>query len=204
MGYGVAKFNKNVYFCKKLQLTMKLPFHIIQLLKEKSGNELRQPSDCEFLSLDIESKTGVRIGATTLKRLLGFAQDERTPHTSTLDAIARYLGYAHWEELSKIEEKGNSDFSTSDEEIRSADLKPGVNIEITYLPDRKVRMQYLSNQRYRIVESENSKLLVDDEVEILSFVLHHPLLVLNVWRNGESLGQFTAGRVSGLSSIKIV
>ena len=183
---------------------MKLPFHIIQLLKEKSGNELRQPSDCEFLSLDIESKTGVRIGATTLKRLLGFAQDERTPHTSTLDAIARYLGYAHWEELSKIEEKGNSDFSTSDEEIRSADLKPGVNIEITYLPDRKVRMQYLSNQRYRIVESENSKLLVDDEVEILSFVLHHPLLVLNVWRNGESLGQFTAGRVSGLSSIKIV
>ena len=77
-------------FAKK-QPTMKLPFHIIQLLKEKSGNELRQPSDCEFLSLDIESKTGVRIGATTLKRLLGFAQDERTPHTSTLDSIARYL-----------------------------------------------------------------------------------------------------------------
>ena len=150
---------------------MKLPFHIIQLLKEKSGNELRQPSDCEFLSLDIESKTGVRVGATTLKRLLGFAQDERVPHTSTLDAIARYLGYAHWEELSKIEKKGNSDFSTSDEEIRSADLKPGVNIEITYLPDRKVRMQYLSNQRYRIVESENSKLLVDDEVEILDLAL---------------------------------
>ena len=58
---------------------MKLPFNIIQLLKEKSGNELRLPSDCEFLSLDIESKTGVRIGATTLKRLLGFAQDERMP-----------------------------------------------------------------------------------------------------------------------------
>ena len=76
--------------------------------------------------------------------------------------------------------------------------------EMVLAEQRKVRMQYLSNQRYRIVESENSKLLVDDEVEILSFVLHHPLLVLNVWRNGESLGQFTAGRVSGLSSIKIV
>ena len=54
---------------------MKLPFHIVQLLKDKSVNDLRQPSDCEFLSLDIESKTGVRIGSTTLKRLLGFAQD---------------------------------------------------------------------------------------------------------------------------------
>ena len=83
---------------------MRLSFHIIKLLKEKSGNQLRQPSDCENLSLDIESKTRVRIGATTLKRLLGFAHDERTPHASTLDAIAHYLGYAHWEELLLIED----------------------------------------------------------------------------------------------------
>ena len=183
---------------------MRLPFHIVQLLKEKSGNDLRLPSDCEFLSLDIESKTGVRIGATTLKRLVGFAQDERTPHTSTLDAIAHYLGYAHWEELSQIEDKGNSDFDVSDEEVRSADLQPGTCVEITYLPDRLVKMLYLGNQHYRITESLNSKLQVDDEVEILNFVLHHPLLVLNVWRGGESLGQFTAGRISGLSSIKLI
>lgn len=183
---------------------MRLPFHIVQLLKSKSENELRQPSDCDFLSLDIESKTGVRIGATTLKRLVGFAQDERTPHASTLDAIARYLGYAHWDELMKVEDKGNSDFDVSDEEIRSANLQPGEGIEITYLPDRKVSMKYLGNNRYKIVESENSKLKINDEVEILNFVLHHPLLVLNVWRSGELLGQFTAGRVSGLSSIKVL
>lgn len=183
---------------------MRLPFHIVQLLKNKSANELRQPSDCEFLSLDIESKTGVRIGATTLKRLLGFAQDERMPHSSTLDAIARYLGYAHWDELSKIEDDGNSDFDSFDDEVRSADLPVDACVEITYLPDRRVRMQYLGNQHYRIVESDNSKLQIADEVEIQNFVLHHPLLVLNVWRSGKSLGQFTAGRVSGLSSIKVL
>ena len=183
---------------------MRLSFHIIELLKEKSGNQLRQPSDCENLSLDIESKTRVRIGATTLKRLLGFAHDERTPHASTLDAIAHYLGYAHWEELLLIEDKGNSGFSTSDEEIRSVELQPDVHVEITYLPDRRVLMQYLGNQRYRIVESENSKLQKGDELEIQNFVLHHPLLVLNVLREGESLGQFTAGRVSGLTSVKVL
>jgi len=183
---------------------MKLSFNIVQLLKSASGNELRQPSDCEFLALDIESKTGVRIGATTLKRLLDFAQDERTPHTSTLDALARYLGYAHWEELSKIEDKGNSDFDAPDGELRSADLQPGQSVEITYLPDRRIVFQYLGNCRYHVTESENSKLQKDDEVEILNFVLHHPLLVVNVWREGESLGQFTAGRVSGLSSIKLL
>ena len=183
---------------------MKLSFHIVQLLKERSGNDLRLPSDCEYLSLDIESKTGVHIGATTLKRLAGFAQDERTPHASTLDAIAHYLGYAHWDELMQIEDKGNSDFDASDEEVRSADLQPDTIIEITYLPDRKVRMQYLGNQHYRVVESLNSKLQVDDEVEILNFVLHHPLLVLDVVRHGKSLGQFTAGRVSGLTSVNIL
>lgn len=183
---------------------MKLPFHIVQLLKGKSGSDLRQPSDCEFLSLDIESKTGVHIGSTTLKRLVGFAQDERTPHVSTLDAIARYLGYAHWEELSKIEDNGNSDFDSSDEEVRSADLQPDAIVEITYLPDRKVRMRYLGNNHYQVVESLNSKLQVGDELEIQNFVLHHPLLVLNVWRRGEPLGQFTAGRVSGLSSVRIL
>jgi hypothetical protein len=183
---------------------MKLPFHIIELLKRKSENGLRLASDCELLSLDIQSKTGVRIGATTLKRLLGFAQDERTPHASTLDAIAHYLGYAHWEELTQIEDKGNSDFDTADEEVRSADLQTDAVVEVTYLPDRMIRMKYQGNNRYQIIERQNSKLQVGDEVEVLNFVLHHPLLVLNVWRSGESLGQFTAGRVSGLSSIKVI
>lgn len=183
---------------------MKLPFHTIQLLKRKSGSDLRLPSDCEFLSLDIESKIGFRIGATTLKRLLGFAKDDRMPHTTTLDAMARYLGYAHWDELSRIEDKGNSDFDSSDEEVRSADLKTGTCVEISYLPDRVLRLQYHGDGRYRVVESENSKLLVGDELEIQNFVLHHPLLVVCVWRGGVSLGQFTAGRVSGLSSIKIL
>ena len=172
---------------------MQLPFHIIEMLKRKSHSDLRLPSDCELLSLDMESKTGVHIGATTLKRLLGFAQDERTPHT--------YLGYRHWEELSKVESQGNSDFDAVEGEIRSADLKVGAQVEFTYLPDRLVRLSYLGNCRFRVIMSENSKLQADDEVEVLSFVLHHPLLVIGVWRNDESLGQFTAGRVSGLSSI---
>ena len=183
---------------------MRLPFHIVQLLKDKSANDLRLPSDCEFLSLDIESKTGVRIGSTTLKRLLGFAQDERSPHASTLDAIARYLGFAHWDELKDIEDKGNSDFGTTEEEIRSDDLAPNRIVELTYLPDRLVRLRYLGSHRYLVLESQNSKLLVDDEIEVQNFVLHHPLLVLQVWRHGEKLGQFTAGRISGLSSITLL
>ena len=183
---------------------MKLPLHIQEMLRRKSGNDLRLPSDCEFLTLDIQSRTGVRIGATTLKRLLGFAHDDRTPHASTLDAIARYLDFAHWEELSKIESQGNSGFNVSDEEVRSTDLQPGTCMEVAYLPDRLLRLQYLGDGCFRVVESRNSKLMVGDEAEILNFVLHHPLLAMHVWRDGQSMGPFTAGRVSGLSSIKVL
>lgn len=75
---------------------MRLPIVIVEMLQRKSGNDLCLPSDCEFLSLDIESKIGVHLGATTLKRLLGFAKDERAPHASTLEVIAQYLGFPHW------------------------------------------------------------------------------------------------------------
>ena len=183
---------------------MRFPFHIVEMLKRKSGSDLRLPSDCEQLSLDIESKTHVHIGTTTLKRLLGFAKDERTPHTTTLDAIAHYLGYAHWEELSKIEDTGNSDFNNFSEELRSSSLKTGDRVQVTYLPDRRVVFEYDADNHYHVVESENSKLHVGDMVEIQNFILHHPLLVVQVWRDGESLGQYTAGRVSGLSSITLL
>ena len=183
---------------------MKLPFHVIELLKRKSGNDLRLPADCEYLSLDIESRTGVRVGATTLKRLLGFAADERTPHATTLDVIARYLGYAHWQQLSQSEEQGNSGFDTIEGEVRSEALSIGAVVEITYLPDRCVQLRHEGNGHFRLVQSQNSKLLAGDEADIQNFVPGHPLLVANVTRDGRSLGSFTAGRVSGLTSVNVI
>lgn len=183
---------------------MILPFHIVELLKKESGSELRLPSDCEILSLDIEGKTGVHLGTTTLKRLVGLAQDERTPHQSTLEVVAHYLGFANWEQLTKIEDKGNSDFGTNSDEVRADNLTVGTQVKVTYLPDRTVLFRYLGDHLFTVVSSVNSKLSAGDEVEILSFVLNHPLLVLNVCRNGQPLGQFTSGRISGLSSIEVL
>lgn len=183
---------------------MRLPIHVIEMLRRKSANDLRHPSDCEFLSLDIASATGTRVGATTLKRLLGMASDEREPHASTLDVIAHYLGFAHWEELLQVEDYGNSGFDTIEGELRSADLKTGNCVEITYLPDRLIRLRFLEECHFLVCESLNSKLHAGDEVEIFNFVPSHPLYVLNVWREGKALGPFTAGRVSGLSSIKLM
>lgn len=182
---------------------MTLSPYVIELLSKQCARPIHIPSDCEYLSLDIQSKLGIRIGATTLKRLLGFVADERQPHASTLDAIARYLGYTDWQQLALEDEKGNSGFEVTDEEIRSADLVIGINVEIKYSPGRTVVFGHLGDSQFKVLDSQNSKLQAGDLASIQNFILHHPLFISSVIRDGKDLGQFTAGRVSGLSSIRV-
>lgn len=67
------------------------------LIEEKIGKKIRYPADCEFIVVEIEKITKQRISTNTIKRLLGFIQGVRTPRLYTLDIIAKYLGFNHWE-----------------------------------------------------------------------------------------------------------
>ncbi|HEX5172105.1 MAG TPA: hypothetical protein VFW11_23165 [Cyclobacteriaceae bacterium] len=53
--------------------------------------------DFEYISHEIESKTGTLISVSTLKRLLN-GSFARIPQTATLNAISIYLGYRNWQE----------------------------------------------------------------------------------------------------------
>ncbi len=183
---------------------MRFPPYIIEMLENRCGRKIEIPADCNFLALDIESKTKVHIGATTLKRLTGFQPDEREPHTSTLNSVANYLGYKNWEELTAVAAKSNSAMDFHENELRASDISIGSLLEITYLPDRKITFKHLKDNLFTVTESKNSKLMVNDKVLIHHFVLNHPLYVQNVERGGKSIGEYTAGIVSGITSIKII
>lgn len=178
---------------------MKFSPYITELLQQKVKRELRLSSDCEYLALDIESVTGEHIGVNTLKRLLGFIDDEREPRPSTLDIIARYLDFENWDLLKCFDDKSNSSFSATEDEIRTIDLSPGQRIKISYLPDRLIELEYGGDGRFVVRESQNSKLQEDDELEIAHIVKGYPLLVSQVRRGGADLGSFTAGKAQGIS-----
>ena len=180
---------------------MVLSFYIRKLLQERCGRELRLSSDCDFLALDIESQTGEHVGVNTMKRLLGFIADERHPRTSTLDLVARYLGYESWAVLTTLDDRSNSSFTPTDGELRSTDLPEGAKVEIAYLPDRRVLMEHRGGGLFVVLSSANSKLEVGDELTIQHFVRGYPLLVADVIRNGRSMGSFTAGKTNGLTEI---
>ena len=177
---------------------MKFSPFVIEKLREKSGNEIRLSRDCELLALDIESVTGEHIGMNTMKRLLGFIADERTPRTSTLDVIARYLGYDNWDTLRLADENSsNSSFDDRDEYL-ACYMEKGQRLLISYPPNRSLTIEHLDSNRFQVVESENSKLLAGDQLTLTHVVRGYPLLVAEVNRNGQNLGAFTAGKEQGI------
>lgn len=177
---------------------MKLSKPIIEMLKAKTGLDFRSPSDCTALSQVILTETRCMVSTNTLKRLLGIVDDERAPHTYTLDAIAQFIGSENWDTLQKHLNEGNSDFVPTHDEIRSCDLQPQTGIKLTYHPDRYVTISYLGNDCYRVTESQHSKLHAGDVIKVSHLVKGFPLLVSSVIRNGENLGSFTAGETSGI------
>lgn len=181
---------------------MILPAAITSLLAAQCGHSLTVPAHCEVLALDIESRTGQHIGLNTVKRLLGFIGDHRTPRASTLNIIANYLGYDVWESLClHVGEISNSAFGSdndNDNELHAADLTEGDEIEITYLPDRRLVIVFKGGNTFDVVSSENSKLRVGDTLRLTHLVRGYPLLVSDVTRSGESLGAFTAGKQKGI------
>jgi hypothetical protein len=62
--------------------------------------------DLEFLSQSIESKTGILISLSTLKRLFN-GQFSRQPQIATLNAIAQFSGYKHWQDYKLFAMSGN-------------------------------------------------------------------------------------------------
>jgi hypothetical protein len=175
------------------------PF-IQKQLKHKSGVDFQDPSDAAQLALDIETVTGEHVGVNTMKRLLGMIDDEREPRVSTLNIVARYLGYADWAELRLFDNGSNSDFGDDDEGVLVASsLSEGSRLSISYAPDRVVSLCHLRDDHFVVEHSVNSKLKEDDEIVVTHFVKGYPLLVGEVIRNGRSLGRFVAGRERGIN-----
>ena len=171
---------------------------IKQILCKKSGYTLNQPADAERLAIDIETSTGNHVGVNTLKRLLGFISDERNPRKSTLNIIAQYIGFDSWDMLAALDDKSDSSFKTGKDHLTATDIPNGQDIEIRYFPNRRIVITHLNDYSFVVKSSENSKLEAGDKLHLSHIVTGYPLFVAKVIRNGENLGQFSAGKKQGI------
>ncbi len=174
------------------------------LIEQRFGREIRYPADVDALHYDVLEATGESISVNTLKRLLGMVTDVKQARQFTLDTIARYVGHDTWEAMTQFaKEKGNSDFEDV-ESVVVASLCEGDMIELTYPPDRIVRMRHTRGDECVVIESVNGKLREGDVVDVPHLVLGYPLYAKNVTRGGVALGSFTAGKIGGITGIRII
>lgn len=143
------------------------------------------PHDFDLLQQKIHEKMpSSALNAKTLKRFFGYDQTDETSSVRlyTLDVLSQYVGYANWngylEHLRLTEGAGSGDFMG--EEINADSLQIGDTLQITWQPNRKSTLKYLGNQRFEIVETENSKWQVGDQFQCQHFINGKTLYVDNL------------------------
>lgn len=173
--------------------------NIIELLEKKSGTRLDSSAACERLVLDIESKLGERLGFTTIKRLLGFTSEQAEPRQTTIDILARYLGFTSYKELEDaINERGDSDFDSKAESVFSFRLPADAEINLSYAPNRRLKLKHINDDEFCVMESINGRLKTGDIIFVDSFTSDLPMIAKDVIRNGERLGRYVAGGKFGI------
>ena len=173
-------------------------------IETKFGKEVRYPTDCEALAGHISMETKQRISASTLKRVLGFVKGTKEPRLFTMDVLAQYLGFDNWDKyLDKFSKIENSEFLNL-EQIDVSKLKKQTKIEFSYEPNRKVDMIYKGNFIFEVTDSFNSKLFKSDQLKIFHIIRHYPLIIYSIIRNGQEMGQFKAGKISGITEINVI
>lgn len=171
-----------------------------QAVEKQFDRRLATSADFNALAEEMED----RVSPSTLKRLWGYVGMQVTPRTFTLDALSRYVGFRDWRAF--CADLQNSSFSSSGyfnaENLSAAQLQEGDSFQIGWRPDRVLTLKYLGDQRFKVLDSENSKLKAGDEFCASAIVKGYPLVLPEIFRDGEKTSPYIAGRNGGIAFIK--
>ena len=173
---------------------------------EKLGRTLESPSDFEYLSEQIQKATGEYLSPTTLKRLFGYIPQDGTPRKGTLSIVARYAGYAGWQDYTS-KQQVESDF-VAGERVDSRDLSVGAKVRLAWMPDRECVVEHLGDSAFLVLSSANAKLRIGDRFRASHFIVGQPLTATDVVtvraRDNEELNVYVAGAKSGLTAVEVM
>jgi len=179
---------------------------LIRLVEQKYGKSLDTTTDFEVFSLYLEKNRQGSVSSSTLKRLWGYVNDMRKPRTATLDILAAYIGHPSYDKfvewLKKSPLYNSSYFSAF--QLSSSDIAKGAVIEIGWQPNRIVKLKYIGDSFYEVLEVENSKLMVGDRFMTGCFIKGLPLYLPYIIRDGSKTPPFIAGRNGGLTCINTI
>lgn len=180
--------------------------HILDALRNdvsrRYGKRIETATDFSKLSETIlDSKAGY-ISPSTLKRFWGYVRDNYTnKRQSTLDTLARYIGYdnfRHYAATIERNDSSDSDYNTA-LSLDVQTIAPGSRIRVTWHPDRVLDITYKGDLTFTIDTSENSRLKPGMSFKCMTLVKGQPLIV-NIIPDSQSAGApiYIAGKVHGI------
>lgn len=178
--------------------------HLKQIVIQQLGRTLESPADFEYLSEQIQKKTGEYLSPTTLKRVFGHIRYNGQLRPITLSILARYAGYSGWQNY-QDKQHVESDFIAA-KRVVAKELNKGQKLCIAWNPDRECLIEYLGEGRFVVLHAQNSKLQIGDQFTAVQFILGQPLTATDVVSVREPRQQDTyiAGAKTGLTKIELL
>lgn len=180
--------------------------HLIEKLKEYvesvAGFNLYTPKDFDNLTQNIFKETGSLLSPTTLKRLWGYLHEnkENTPRLSTLNILSKFIGYVNYATFCKYQQmqgECESDFINNNC-LQAKSLLKGDKIRLLWQPDRCVTIQYIGLCMFKVIESRNSKLSLNDVFICERIIDGESLLLSNLIHNGSDPVNYICGKKNGV------
>lgn len=176
---------------------------VIKRLGIRAGVDVTTPAGATVLAHDIEAKTRERLAPNTIKRLVGILPYDGIPRKTTLNIIARYIGFKSWDKLMSMMPEGMSLFGDAYPYINLRELPPDIMIHFKWEPDRLIVLRHVKWFSCEVVEVKNSKLEVGDILEVMQLGNGFPFYVRKVMRGDENLGTYSAAIENGIYDLTV-
>ena len=164
---------------------------------------LATPKDFEALREMIFSRLHILVSATTLKRIWGYIDDSVSTRRSTLDILARYIGYADFDAyengtVGDIAESPSSPIMARRIDV-DEQLQPGDMIRLTWQPGRICDVEYRGDRVFCVVASQCTRLKAGDTFKCSLMIEDEPLYIdMLVTADSVTPTAYVCGKKSGI------
>jgi hypothetical protein len=142
---------------------------LLKRIEMRFGRPIRYPEETVALSQAIFDTTHEYLSPSTLKRMFGWLSGGARHRSSTMDILARYLGYAGYAELQRYRAEIDSERALMDSEYSGCGtIVIGCEDKIVFTSSRgeSLSLIYKGERLFSVVSSTVSDILPGDSLRL--------------------------------------
>lgn len=174
---------------------------LCRAVEDTLHQKILTPKNFQFLREQIYARLHLLISTTTLKRVWGYLQSESEPSQSTLDTLARFVGYADFQHFCQHASQEDED-SSNLVMGRHIDVQESLNIDdrltLYWLPNRICELRYMGNLKFMVTGSENTRLHKGDTFCCHLMIEGEPLYLSQLSQGSNAPANYVCGKQGGI------